>query len=76
MSHHVRTRSHHHQHPRYPAERIGECTQRSLDADTMAVVDAGEAQREAEYQRYLALRQTPEYQRTLAARLAKKDGGR
>lgn len=76
MSHRMPPRSHHRQHPLYPAERMGACSERALDAPTFSAVDAGQQLREAEYQRYLALRETPEYQQALDAalkRVAKKE---
>lgn len=70
------SRSHHHAHPLYPHECA---TGRALDASTFAAVDADERRREAEYQRYLQLRETPEYQQQLAVAresLARKGGDR
>lgn len=67
---------HHRAHGNYPSEKADG---RALSAETMAVLDQDDARREAEYQRYLALRESPEYQQALAAareRLAQKGGAR
>ena len=55
--------------PNYPDERS---VSSALSPSTMAAVDAEETQREAEYQRYLALRETPEYQQKVAAAMARR----
>lgn len=56
-------------HPNRPSERSPvHCP---LDAATFRAMGEQEQRREAEYQRYLALRATPEYQALLAAALAR-----